>query len=73
MLSDVHPKFYSASGYLTVGKVTVLYVERVIFKRCVPKKHKVKKKKNYAFFDMSGYVHKWMCTYGSAGHLQVHK
>jgi len=30
MLSDVHAKFYSVSGRLTVGKVTVVFKEKII-------------------------------------------
>lgn len=45
MLSDVYAKFYSASGHLSVGKVTVVFKGRIIFKWYIPKKHKVFKKK----------------------------
>ena len=45
MLSDVHAKFCSAAWHLTAGKVTVVLKERIIFKRCTPKKHKVFRKK----------------------------
>jgi hypothetical protein len=45
MLSDVHTKFYSASGHLTVGKDTVVFRERIIVKRCIAKEHNVFRKK----------------------------
>ena len=45
LLNDVHAKFYSVAGRLTVGKVTEVLKRRIIFKRCMPKKHKVFRKK----------------------------
>jgi len=70
MLSDVHAKFCSASGHLTVGKVTVVFKGRIISKWCIPKKHKVFRKKIYTLCDMSWCMHKWK---GRAGHLQLQK
>jgi len=45
MLSDVNAKFYSVAMHLTVDKFTVIFKGRIIFKLCIPKKHKVFRKK----------------------------
>jgi hypothetical protein len=45
MLSDVYAKFYSASGHLIVGKVTVVFKGRIILKWYIPKLHKIFRKK----------------------------
>jgi hypothetical protein len=45
VISDVHAKYYTASGHLTVGKVTVVFKGRIIFKQYIPKRHKFLEKK----------------------------
>jgi hypothetical protein len=69
-MSDVHAKYYTASGHLTAGKVTVVFEGRIIFKQYIPKKHKFLEK-IHKLCDMSGCMYQWVSTQGRTGHLQL--
>jgi hypothetical protein len=62
ILGDIYAKFYNPSEHLAVGKVTVLFKGRVIFKQYVPKKHIHFGIKMYKLCDMTGYTYN-MSTY----------
>jgi hypothetical protein len=57
-LCDSHAKYYSTAGHLADDEVIVLFISRIIFKRCISNKHKWFGIKIYKLCDSKGYTYK---------------
>jgi len=56
-LRDSYAKYWSLTKHLAIDEIIVLLKGRVIFKQCIPKKHKLFGIKLYKLCDYKGFTY----------------
>jgi hypothetical protein len=55
--TDAYTKYHSQTKHLAIDEIIVLFTGRVIFKQCIPKKHRRFGIKIYKLCDSEGYIY----------------